>query len=428
MYQPPRRNRLRNGPDGRMPDSGVRATNVSPKFGNRGNPRPEKGQGGLPGRGVPGGDIRQNPRPEKGPGGFPTPPTKGKPVMPPGPPSVIPPTTPPLQNVQGNGVQPPNPSPPPAMGSGPGFKKSGAPVGYHIDPATGQIVQNTGAQGNNPNRMGQVGPNSGQTPSYGTNPMEKYGGKVNPFGQTDEGGPMGGQPQGLGNLGGQNGPGPKPGVTDQWLKKQMQNYQGGIDSPGQYSNWSLDPNQMKRLTNQMQEGGLGRKGINFMLNNQGWQAGIGGGIDRASDNAFNKTLTPEHIKWMMKNQGGGLSGDSANVNQQELFAQFPELWEQYVGGMMENNPNAFGGSSMEEMRRRYDQVNGGGAPTSQPGPAPPPPSTPSPSLPPGPRSQPPSNLFNSSTGDPYLDQQNAWASGMPPPRRNRLNNQSSWLQ
>jgi len=91
---------------------------------------------------------------------------------------------------------------------------------------------------------------------------------------------------------------------------------------------------MKQLANQMQEGGLGRKGINWMLDNKGYQGALGGGVDMKSDYAFNKNLTPEHIKWMMQQPGfsGGLS-DSSNQLQGDLFQQFPELIDAYLGGM-----------------------------------------------------------------------------------------------
>jgi len=130
------------------------------------------------------------------------------------------------------------------------------------------------------------------------------------------------------------GGGQRPGVSDKWLRNQLQDYSGGPDSKGHNANWSLNEHQMKVLANQMQEQGLGRKGINWLLDNKGYQGALGGGIDMKSDYAFNKNLTPEMVRWMQQQPGfsGGLN-DSSNRLQGDLFQQFPELTGAYLGGM-----------------------------------------------------------------------------------------------
>jgi hypothetical protein len=103
---------------------------------------------------------------------------------------------------------------------------------------------------------------------------------------------------------------------------------------GQNANWSLNENQMKTLLNQMAEGGMGRKGLNWLLDNKAYQGALGGGVDAKSDRAFNENLTPDQVRWMMQQPGfsGGLN-DQSNQLQGDLFAQFPELRDAYLGGM-----------------------------------------------------------------------------------------------
>jgi len=170
------------------------------------------------------------------------------------------------------------------------------------------------------------------------------GGKVKQgggYGGTSGGRPSVRPPNSIGGMPGGGVPGDtaagdgrRAGVTPAWIKKQMKGYSGGPDAAGSNANWSLNENQMKTLANQMAEGGLGRKGINWMFDNKAYMGALGGGVDAKSDRAFNANLTPEQMRWMMQAPGfsGGLN-DSKNMLQGDLFQQFPELIDAYLGGM-----------------------------------------------------------------------------------------------
>lgn len=150
----------------------------------------------------------------------------------------------------------------------------------------------------------------------------------------------------------------RPGASQQWIRNQLQGQDwtwGGKyqNRPGMADNLGLGRADLRQTLNSLAEQGMGRKGLNFLLNNQSAQSvlqnGTTGGVLGG--------VTPEMIRWMMQ-QGNQYQG-GVDINS----AQYPQLQGDFF--------NQFGG-----MRDTYLAGIPGQAPVRQAPPGPTPPNTP----------------------------------------------------
>lgn len=162
-------------------------------------------------------------------------------------------------------------------------------------------------------------------------------------------------PSGGGGAGGGGGQQRKPGASNKWIRNQLNNTnfssQGAIDQPGwMFDNQGLNRQQLKVAMQGLADQGMGRKGLNYLLQNPALQQGLSGGIDAKSDMAMARALTPEHIRYAMQNNigRGNVSEERWGDAQGAMFQQFPDLLQAYHGGLNhKTNP---------QEQARYEQL------------------------------------------------------------------------